>query len=196
MDTLIQTQLDFLDKYSVVILISGKAGVGKTTLAEYLMDYFLIEDFSSDIYPFAEGVKNCARDYFNWDGVKDERGRKLLQNIGNAGREYDENLWVNCVIDYLDGSLFLDDLVIIDDWRYPNEEERLKEVTQLYVFTVKVLSDGRGNLNGSLSSDISETSLDSKSVYDFIVVNNLSTTLEDLKKIAINISEEIFKKLN
>ena len=70
---------------SKIVLFSGKAGTGKTTASNYLL--YLAEK-NGYLLHFATMVKDIAKRYFWWDGVKDEKGRRLLQEIGRTGRNY------------------------------------------------------------------------------------------------------------
>ncbi|MGH2331175.1 hypothetical protein [Thermoanaerobacter mathranii] len=67
----------------LIVLISGYAGSGKDTFADFLIKHLP----GAQKYAFAESIKKIARKYFKWDGIKDEKGRNLLIGIGAAGRE-------------------------------------------------------------------------------------------------------------
>ncbi len=69
------------------VLFSGKAGVGKTTSANILYKIMSKNNLEVEIGSFAIGVKSTAL-HMGWDGEKDAKGRKLLIDIGMAGREY------------------------------------------------------------------------------------------------------------
>jgi hypothetical protein len=74
-------------------MVSGRAGSGKSTFSNYCIDYLKSLGHRATLVPFAKGVKRTAKDCFGWDGKKDRKGRKLLQDIGLVGRAYNENLW-------------------------------------------------------------------------------------------------------
>jgi len=165
-----------------VILISGKAGSGKGEVANKFMTLlneikYILKVRTS----FANNVKGAAKNYFGWDGVKDVKGRKLLQNIGNTGREYDENLWVASALEDVFSSTFLPvNVIVIDDWRFPNEAEYLKK--QYKVWKIRIISDKFSSLKGTPeANDISEISLDNYDGFDIELVNN--GTLEELNKL-------------
>ncbi len=74
---------------------AGPAGAGKSTCAARLVQELCARRTASAQFSFAESLKETARESFGWDGVKDERGRRLLQVLGaEAGRGYDPDLWV------------------------------------------------------------------------------------------------------
>lgn len=111
-----------------IICISGKAGSGKDTAANFLKES-LEADFKKVIIThYADLLKFIAEKYFEWDGNKDEVGRSLLQNLGTGSfRKRDPDFWIKFIARILD--LFPDnwDYVIIADARYPNEMYYWKE---------------------------------------------------------------------
>lgn len=169
---------------TTVILISGRAGVGKTTVAEAMKTY-LSNEVTKYVHTahFAIGVKMIAY-LIGWDGNKDAEGRKLLQDIGNFGREYDKDAWVNFMIKHLNETVpeELLDVVIVDDWRFPNEADYFLERHEKYrVFTINIKSTPeREVLRGTREwKDVSETSLDNWKYFKYILTNYGS--LEDFE---------------
>lgn len=73
---------------SPIIGLVGNAGAGKDTAAEV----FFRAGYQRAA--FADPIKTIAVQHYGWDGVKDERGRKLLQDLGMAGREFDREVWI------------------------------------------------------------------------------------------------------
>lgn len=182
-------QPKFLTK-SYVILISGKMGVGKSTGARLLVEMLANADYNSSIECFAQGVKDSAFSCFGWDGNKDTGGRKLLQDIGNAGRKYNENIWVSQLVNRIESNLYSFDVYIVDDWRFPNEKIFLENTNMFEILTIRLESMIRGDY---LNEDISETSLPSNDVtyYDFIIYNDGS--IEELREKLYTIVETIEK---
>lgn len=145
---------------TVVILISGKAGSGKSTVAgEITKKLQKIENLTVMPYGFADPIKYIAKAYFGWDGEKDNKGRRLLQQIGFIGREYNEDLWVEHFIKQLDkrAGIYPFNFAVISDWRFPNELNFLEKNPLLDTITIRVF--GRGGLQGANANDVSETSL-------------------------------------
>jgi hypothetical protein len=71
-----------------IIGLVGPAGSGKDTAAEVFFRA------GYERVAFADPIKGIAVQYFGWNGQKDDRGRKLLQDIGMAGRAYDPECWL------------------------------------------------------------------------------------------------------
>jgi hypothetical protein len=66
----------------------GLAGSGKDTAAIALMDR------GWKRVAFADALKGRAI-YLGWDGRKDDRGRRLLCDLGMAMRAYEPDHWIN-----------------------------------------------------------------------------------------------------
>lgn len=181
-----------INKY---ILISGKAGVGKTTFANMLVDHITDLGVFSKVEPFAKGVKVVAYS-MGWNKEKDSKGRKLLQAIGIAGRDYDINTWVKYMINSLPVYMSEDDVVVCDDWRFLSEGRYLED--QGYkVYRIRISAPEREILKGTPEyNDISETSLPDEInplFYDAFIKNTEDITLEELNLIAEEIAIEFVR---
>lgn len=178
-----------------VLLISGKAGVGKTTFANFIKKYAEENKIKANIIPFASGVKEVAR-LAGWDGVKDSKGRRFLQEIGNSGRNYDKDIWVkkayNNVI--IDGSSFI---ILHDDWRFPNESEYIFSQLFYSVHPIRIEAPSRELLKGTPEyNDESEISLPSGPnhlIYEYCIENE-KLSLKELEETAIYLLLNILEK--
>lgn len=170
---------DKYQKRTIVILISGKAGAGKTTVANFMIDG-LPESKIAGIAPFAMGIKTMAN-FVGWDNNKDEKGRKLLQQFGNAGREYDEDIWINFTMSAITQAGVPFDFIIMDDWRFPNEYAWFDKYPKDFgVYSVRVVRDDKLLLNPE-DADVSENALpDLAEFYDFNI-NNVNISLDELR---------------
>jgi hypothetical protein len=103
------------------IAIGGRMQVGKTTAADRL-----VARHGFVKYALAGPIKEIARSGFGWDGHKDARGRRLLQEIGTVGRHYDRDIW----LDRFAAALGADSppRAVVDDLRLAREEEYLRQL--------------------------------------------------------------------
>lgn len=104
----------------------GLAGSGKDTAAKalYIKHYNRVA--------FADAVKNLAFE-FGWNGLKDERGRKLLQDLGMAGRAYKESIWIDCVRERRIGL----SNHVFTDVRFQNEADYIRGLDGIIVRIVR-----------------------------------------------------------
>ena len=65
-----------------VITISGKAQNGKDTTARLLKDVLEDDGNTVLIAHYADLLKYICKQFFGWDGNKDEQGRHTLQYVG------------------------------------------------------------------------------------------------------------------
>lgn len=151
------------------VAFSGPSGSGKTTAAEYL-----VEQVGGVKVSFATSLKDAAR-MLGWDGMKDQRGRKYLQLLGQTVRSYDPLFWVKAALEEV--SMIEDQFpsgdvgIFIDDMRFPNEADKLREVG---FALVRLLPAGLDQSEG-WRKDPSEVALDG---YDFEYY--LGSTMGDL----------------
>ena len=160
------------------ILISGKARSGKDTIAKYL-----IEQYGYTRWAFADKLKECIYKYSDWDGEKDEKGRKLLQSVGQAFREYDKDNWIKVlakdIVEYIQDYHFLSYFnIVISDVRFINEIETFKylmleafDENNIKFRTIRI-DRPIENDNAEWHKDISEIDLDNYNNFDYIISND------------------------
>lgn len=68
-----------------IMILNGKGECGKDTFIELLRKYTSVYHWSS-----IDTIKNIAINYFDWDGVKDLAGRKLLSDLKLAAVAYND----------------------------------------------------------------------------------------------------------
>lgn len=167
---------------AIIIGFSGKAGCGKGAASEIIKSLY----YHVGIFPLAEDIKRIAKIEFNWDGNKDEKGRKLLQTLGTeCGRMYGgENFWVDKWVrkvynwieekTYLyEESLSIPPIVICDDVRFDSEARCIKNLGG-YIIHIK----GRADDIGSNASHSSESGINS--IYVSYTIQN-DKGLDNLK---------------
>jgi hypothetical protein len=176
---------------SAAIFIAGNMFSGKSTCAKMLMDLIGEQNLTGAITPLAFPIKCIATKYMGWDGKKDEKGRKLLQVIGTGcGRIYNPDCWVSYLVDKYIPSLpvYPLDFVIIDDWRFPNERDYIKNNPLYEVYTIKLYREGNHS-----DTHPSENSLPPETnYYDYFINNNydLNYLQNETKLIFENILEK------
>lgn len=161
-----------------LILISGRMEAGKSVLANGV-ELFYRKELQSFILVriehFASKLKEVA-ERLGWDGEKDERGRKLLQNLGRVGREYDRDIYCRNVHERIMGSLFLPQIVLVDDWRFPNEFDFLHSTDAYDIIRIRIIRHPM-----KYNEDISENSLPEydrdetgipNNMYDLVLLND------------------------
>ena len=172
-----------------VITISGKAQNGKDTTARLLKDVLEDDGNTVLIAHYADLLKYICKQFFGWDGNKDEQGRHTLQYVGtDVIRKECPDYWVDFLIDM--AHLFPSewDYMLIPDCRFPNEIERLSEAG-LDTVHVRVTRDKfESPLTPEQQSHPSETALDNIK-QDYYIRNNGS--LQNLKNAVGNFLAEL-----
>lgn len=111
----------------------GRAYSGKTTSSAFARQTVS----GAVVIPFAQRLKEIAKDVFGWDGQKDARGRRLLQLLGTeVARGYNPDFWVTAwkeeVVRTSNGVYLLSGtfprLIMADDVRFDNEAEAIKQM--------------------------------------------------------------------
>lgn len=170
-----------------IILISGKAGHGKTTFANFIKSEFESRGKKVMKIAFADYLKYIASEYYGWNGEKDERGRTLLQHLGtDVVRKNDENFWADLVSRLIRALGDEFDYYIIDDARFPNEIEAFPLENSIHI-QIERPSITESFLTDEQQHHLSETALEGY-VPDYILLNH---TFEGLKESAQTLVEEI-----
>lgn len=174
-----------------VILVSGKAQHGKDTVASILRDKLTADNYRVLTTHYADLLKFICRNYFGWDGNKDEKGRQLLQYVGtNVIRKQNPTLWVDFIAMMLKYFHENWDYVIIPDCRFPNEVTTMVENGFDTVHLRVVRPDFKSPLTEEQQKHPSETALDD-TVPDFYIEN--TGTLEELEATISNwIKENLY----
>ncbi len=103
----------------IKVFINGKAGSGKTYVAEYLEQKYGFTELT-----LADGIYDIAKEYFDMT----DKDRKLLQEIGQSLRKIDPFVWIK----YLKRTAALlltiapDKSIVVSDVRQENEYNSLR----------------------------------------------------------------------
>lgn len=129
-----------------IICISGKAGHGKDTAAQFLKDQLELKCSNVLIAHFGDLVKYVCKTFFGWDGQKNKAGREMLQTVGtDIVRHKDPDYWVRFIADMLKFFEHTWDYVIIADTRFLTEIKYLTDhgfdVIHIRIIRDEYLSD-------------------------------------------------------
>lgn len=165
-----------------VILICGQARSGKNQLADYLKHYL---DLDSKGVTFnrtlirgnAQSVKDIAHSKYNWNGIKDQKGRQLLIDITNEGYDQDIHYWEKeTFLEAISYSTFVNprcEYLIIPDWRYAQTLDYFDKVAD-EVTTIRItrpnLAEGTHSTHSS-ENDFKEFEVDYEVVNDKDLLN-------------------------
>lgn len=168
-----------------IILIAGKAGSGKDTISDYLVEKYNFVKFA-----FADALKkHVSKKYkINKKLMYTQKGKKTVVNEDGLTvrdvliteamnvRGTDPDFWVDIVIENIENTIKNKDNVkiVISDFRFPNEYYKLY-LKYSNIYTVEIIRPDISCINSI--NNIPETSLNTFQ-FDHIINNN--STLEDL----------------
>ncbi len=146
------------------IAFTGKAGVGKTTAAMYL-----VRAYGMKRHSFAEPLKVMARELWP-EQFENGKPRVLLQELGMLLRGFDRDVWANYLVRTIVSETAVDGKTsfVVDDLRYLNEEKILR----LNGFKIcRIVGPQRVEMPPGSENHPSETEQDSINA-DIILLNN------------------------
>ena len=143
-------------KTRIIAFMGTGPGAGKTTASKALSSE------RTRTVSFATPVKDLAG-CLGWDGVKDTKGRNLLEAIGMAGRAYHPDTWVYQWFDQAEDLLGQITHLLVDDCRFPNEVKKIKAMGGILVKISKPGTE-RPDL-------ISENYMPEDDEFDFVIEN-------------------------
>lgn len=153
-----------------VCCISAKARHGKDTVAEILKDHLEHRGQRVLIIHFADLLKYICKQFFGWDGNKDERGRTLLQYIGTdvVGKK-NPAYWAEFVVSFLKMFEKEWDYVLIPDCRYPVEVATVERAFDTVILRVERPNFDNG-LTDAQKKHPSEVDMDNYA-FDVVIYN-------------------------
>lgn len=171
--------MEFKLKDTKIIVLSGKAGSGKSSIASIIKKHK-----ECIILSYASYIKEIAKNVLSWDGCEENKPRDFLQQFGDVIKSIDSNLLVNRMIEDIKMYSYFYDLIVISDARFINEIETIKNNFK-NVYSINIY--GRdNNLTELQKNHITETALDKYTNYDYKLKNDL-----DVEKNILKILEEI-----
>ncbi len=170
-----------------VVCLSGKAQHGKDSFANAISDQLSKKGQRVLIYHHADYLKYLCKQYFGWDGAKDDKGRTILQHIGtDIVRTKKPTFWVDTAIAFFE--LFQDDYdyVLIADCRFQDEVDSYKPIFHTTSLRIH-RPDFDNGLTPEQKSHASETALDN---YSFDITINCPSGLDNVRDYAKMLVEE------
>lgn len=114
----------------MIIGITGLAGAGKDTVANYLVDTYGFERraFADKLKEFALDINPILKEHvkvLGWEDAKKlPENRRFLQNVGNEARNhFGDTFWIDQI---LSTNLAYPERLVISDVRYENEFSRIR----------------------------------------------------------------------
>lgn len=159
------------------IILSGKSGAGKDMVASFMKQELEAQGKCVLVIHYGDAVKWVLRDYFNWNGQKDEYGRHLLQHIGtDLVRRVYPDFWVTIVAGLVNSLESEFDIAIIPDARFENEISVVEEMCgPVTCVRIERTTNGEPWVNPLFTPEQlahpSETSLDNYT-FDYIIHND------------------------
>lgn len=154
-----------------IICVSGKAQHGKDFTANCIKQCLESKGKKVLIAHYADLLKYLCKQYFGWNGEKDDTGRALLQRVGTDEiRKIHPDYWVDFLVSFF--KMFPNewDYVVLADTRFPNEIEKWK-TSELECVSVRVERVGfMSSLTKEQQNHASETALDGYD-FDYYLVN-------------------------
>ena len=151
------------------IFITGNSG--KDTSAEIIKENLEERGYKVLITHYADLLKFICKNFFEWNGEKDDAGRTLLQQVGtDCIREQDPDYWVDFVANLV--RMFPNewDFVIVGDARFPNEIDRIADAGFPATHVRIVRPDFESQLTEEQKNHPSETALNDTAP-DFVIKN-------------------------
>lgn len=178
----------------MIIAISGKMGSGKSTLADGLEQWARLNKKGITVtrLKFADPIYEAARSSYTALGLEPLKDRKLLQFMGAHFKEkFGPSFWTDQIRDRINNLTFIgDNLIIIDDLRFPNEAEFVKSLGGT-VIRLECPDEERlqriGNMLFVNTAHESETALDSYTGFDYKLNSDVMTTAALIKVVTTNL---------
>ncbi len=173
-----------------LILISGRARSGKTQTAKILKKKLQDQKLKVVITEFSKYIKMFAKEMTSWDGVKEPKPRKFLQDLGFYIRHQSKNqkYFIDRMKEDIEIYEELIDVLIISDVRLKEEIEYFLEFTPI---TIRVKNDNNNyDLTEEESAHETEHALDFYDNWNYVFENK---NLDEISLLLNKVVEECIK---
>lgn len=177
----------------LVILISGCAGSGKTYLGKKIVEFMKEKKFRALQTEYSKYIKMYAKEILNYDGDRETKPRKFLQDTGSFIREdlKDSYFFTRRMLE--DFRIYENyfDVVVISDVRLLQEIEEIID-SKYDVLTIMVRNElAQKGLTIEEKNHITENEFRKYIDYDYVIKNEVDVYLDN---IALKIVEDIVSK--
>ena len=178
--------MEFNKRQVKVIILSGKAGSGKSYVANKLNEKLS----NSIVISYASYLKEYVKNISDWDGSEEskEEVRTLLQQIGVEliKNKIDDKFLINRVLQDVEVYSYFFDYIIISDARFIDEIECIKNESNSFVINI-IGKDN--NLTNEEKKHSTEVSLDDYDNFDYILDNRKENIESDIENIIKKVGE-------
>jgi adenylate kinase family enzyme len=180
----------------MIVMISGKQGSGKTTLANLIEQKLDPNVFHVKRAKFADPMYEIYNFAKNITGVEKEKDGTFLQIIGDWGRSIDPTIWINSFkrknSDIDEKSLFgFKKLLIVDDLRFKKEFVAFDDAIRIRLECPRQIRMERCTSWREDDCHISETDLDDWNTRFDLTLDSSKFQTQSLAEIVI---EKIYDK--
>ena len=170
-----------------LFIISGKSGTGKNELANMIKEYYEVKNEKSLITEYSKYVKIMAREALNWDGTREHKPRKFLQDMGQVFRAtLGEDIFIKRMQEDIQVYSQYYDNIIISDARLKKELNMMKEKYS-ECYTIHLTSNIKNSLTLVEQNHITETELDNYNMVDYQLdssdLNKLKISIENILEV-------------
>lgn len=183
--------MEFKRKIPLIILISGRARSGKSSLAKHLKSTYETDNKKVVTSPYSKYLKYYIEEITGKKIIENNKPRDLLQQISSKiikGDLKKTNFFIDRQIEDIEIYSYFADVILVPDVRFPEEIKKIKEKFSNVISIGVIRKNYVSDLTKEQQQDITEIALDDYHNYDIEIENNDKVDLEIVAK-------EIIKKL-
>lgn len=174
--------MEFVKKNPIIVLIAGKARSGKGTVSKYFEEEFLKLGYKVVCSPYTKYLKKYIEE-ITGEGIDDNnKPRDLLQKISSEliKKELDDSkFFIRRQIEDINLYSYFMDVILIDDVRFPDEIDLIKDKFSNVVSIGVERKDYISTLTKEQQGDITEIALDDYLGFDYKILNTSESLLRE-----------------
>lgn len=164
--------MEFKQRKTKIIILSGKAKSGKNTVADILQSLNKDQKIMQTSYSYY--LKDYARRILDWDGKEETKPRAFLQELGISliQKNIDSQLLIRRLCEDICVFSYFYDMILVTDARLKAEieipKQQFSDVTVIRI----TRDDYKDGLTEIERKHVTETELDTYTDYDYIIKNS------------------------